>query len=320
MAPALVVEDLEISYRARRADLRLVHGVSFDVRPAEIVGLIGESGSGKTMTLRAIAGALPRNVHVTQGVIRIGHRAQRNRNGEERSARLAMVFADPHASLDPLQRVSAQLKESLFVHQGLRGKAASCEALRLLEEVRLSDPERVSQQLPAQLSGGMAQRVMIAIALSMRPAFLLADEPTSALDATVQLEIVELLVRLVQIESVGMLLATHDMAVVRRACDRVAVMYAGVIVESGLTEEVLTRPSHPYTKLLLAARPRATRGSRLTSIAGEPPSPEDARVGCSFAPRCPYADAICHQEEPPLSPHRHRDVACHHADRVADRP
>ena len=318
----LVVEDLEVEATRRKRRIPLLRGVSFELERGTVLGLIGESGSGKTMTCRSVVGALPHGVAITAGRVRADGSVLRSADGkapQRGAARVGMVFADPHASLDPLQRVGRQVAESLYVHQGLRGAAAKREVHRLLEEVLLPDPERIARQYPFQLSGGMAQRAMIAVVLSTKPQFLLADEPTSALDATVQLEILDLLVRLVEVEGVGILLTTHDMAVVRRACQRIGVMYAGKIVEIGNAADVLGRPQHPYTRLLLAARPRGTSAARLTAIPGEPPVPGEPQPPCAFAPRCPYATALCHEQEPALAPHAGSLAACHFAGHLDER-
>jgi oligopeptide/dipeptide ABC transporter ATP-binding protein len=259
------------------------------------------------MTCRAVVGALPYSASITGGRIRIGSHSTE----AERQARVAMVFADPHSSLDPLQRVRNQIAEVAHVRRGLRRREAAAEAMRLLEQVRLPDPERVARMFPFQLSGGMAQRVMIACVLAGQPQFVLADEPTSALDATVQLEIIDLLVGLARDQGVGILLTTHDVAVAARACDTIGVMYAGRLVELAPASELLNAPQHPYTRMLLMARPRGTRTERLAAIAGEPPVPGEVATACPFAPRCPYAQPLCAEQVPALLARGRTLSACH---------
>lgn len=322
-ADSLVINHLSVELKRKDKPILLLSDVSFEVEPGSVFGLIGESGSGKTMTCRAIAGALPPDASIGTGEVTIGDTAIRRAKGavgRQRPLRVGMVFADPHASLDPLQRVGDQVAEMLRVHQRMRGAVAKQEVLRLFEEVHLPDPERTMRQYPFQLSGGMAQRAMIASVLAGKPQFLLADEPTSALDSTLQLEVLDLLARLVRIEGIGILLTTHDMAVVAGACDRIAVMYAGKIVEMGPAEEVLNNPGHPYTRLLLRARPRGNRSTRLIAIAGEPPVPGDTRHPCSFVPRCPWAEDLCRDQEPSLDPTNQVAVACHFAGNLRELP
>ena len=325
-APAtdhLVIDGVSVELRRQGRVLPLLRDVSVDVGRGHVFGLIGESGSGKTMTCRSVVGALPSGSVVTTGEVRIGRSVlQRARGAVSRRGplRVGMVFADPHASLDPLQRVGNQVAEMVRVHQHLRGAAAKQEVLRLFADVRLPDPERIYRQYSFQLSGGMAQRVMIACVLAAKPHFLLADEPTSALDSTLQLEVLELLARLVRDEGIGILLTTHDMAVVAGACDHIAVMYAGRIVESGPADKVLGAPQHPYTRLLLRARPRGTRTTRLVAIPGEAPVLSDLPGGCSFAPRCPWAQDVCSEEEPPLALCGEVVVACRFAGHLTSLP
>jgi peptide/nickel transport system ATP-binding protein len=310
VADALAIENLTV--RLRRADgalLELLSGVSLTLEPGRILGVIGESGSGKTMTCRAVVGALPEAASITGGAIRIGSHVTQ----VARRARVAMVFADPHSALDPLQRVGAQIAEVVRVRRGLARREATSEALRLLERVVLPEPERIARMFPFQLSGGMAQRVMIACVLAGRPQFILADEPTSALDATVQLEIIDLLIALARDEGVGIMLTTHDMAVAARACDTIAVMYAGRLSELAPASVLISQPEHPYTRLLLRARPRGQSSERLAAIPGEPPVPGQVTTACPFAPRCPYCQTICVEQEPPLIARGQTSTLCHFA-------
>jgi len=292
----LEIEALDTEGRA----VPIVRGVSFEVRQGEILGLLGESGAGKTMICRAITGAMPPGIRIARGEITIGG-----------GGRAAAVFADAHASLDPLQKVGPQIAEVAQVSCGANTRDARREALRLLELLKLREPSRVLGQYPFQLSGGMAQRVMIAAALASQPRFIIADEPTSALDATVQLDVLDVLRQLAVDEHVGILLTMHDIAAASRVCSRIAVAYAGKICETGSVQEITRRPRHPYTRLLMASRPTGRRGEHLTTIAGEPLSPGDPRPPCPFAPRCPRATNICVEIEPPFvgAP---SGFACHH--------
>jgi oligopeptide/dipeptide ABC transporter ATP-binding protein len=322
-AEHLVIDDLSVELTRKGKTLQLLRSVSLDVAQGRVFGLIGESGSGKTMTCRAVVGGLPAGAVVSTGEISIGRsivRRARGRVDREAALRAAMVFADPHASLDPLQRVGDQVGEMLHVHQGLRGRAAKREVIRLLAEVRLPDPEHVYRQYPFQLSGGMAQRAMIATVLGAKPDFLLADEPTSALDSTIQQDILDLLLRLVREEGVGILLTTHDMSVVANTCDEIAVMYAGKIIEAGPSADVLGDPQHPYTRMLMRARPRGTRTHRLAAIPGEPPVPGEPLPACAVQPRCPWAEDVCVDVEPPLVAHGASVALCHFAGRLTELP
>jgi peptide/nickel transport system ATP-binding protein len=292
---SLQVDNLSVTHR--RTGAELVRSVSLAVAPGEIVGLIGESGSGKTMFCRAIVGALPHGLAISAGSIRLTTPTQKRRGAMS----IGMVFADPHASLDPLQKVGHQISEMARVHGALRPRDARKRTLELLQAVAINAPARVYDLYPFEISGGMAQRAMIASVLAANPQFLLADEPTSALDATVQLEILDLLRDLASEQKVGIVLTTHDIAVAGRICNSIGVMYAGRIVEAGRADDVLTRPEHPYTQLLLHARPRGTRAERLAAIPGEPPAPGDITQGCRFVSRCPRAAAICEEIDPALA-------------------
>lgn len=312
----LIVEGLSV---VLGDDVPVIRDVSFAIERGRILGLIGESGSGKTMTCRAIVRALPHNVRRVKGRIRIGELELAEKRARKESIRTAMVFADAHASLDPLQRIGNQISEVLRVSVGLGRSAAKAEARRLLAKVLIADPERVARLYPFEVSGGMAQRAMIASVLAAQPHFLLADEPTSALDATVQLEILDLLRALATTENVGIVLTTHDMAAAARVCDSIGVMYAGRLVEVGPAADVLARPSHPYTQLLLQARPRGTSRTRLAAIPGEPPVAGERLPGCAFAPRCPFARELCTADEPALVRGAGgTEAACHFVDSLQE--
>jgi len=296
---ALRVDDLQVSVGDR---LVAVRGVSFEVRPGESVGLVGESGSGKTLTCRAVLGLMPETGHVDAGTIVLGHgadaadltRAGRRAWRQVRGIRLAAVFQDPASYLNPSLTVGHQVDEVLRVTGGLGRAAARVRALELLTEVGIDRAAEVYHQYPFELSGGMLQRVVLAIAISLNPELLVADEATTALDTVVQAEVLELLRRLRRTHGLSLLLVTHDLAVVAETCDRVLVMYAGEIVESGPTERVLGDPQHPYTRALMGVASVGDWSRRtLDTIPGQPPAAGDRLPGCRFAPRCTNARDDC---------------------------
>ena len=303
--PLLAIRDLSVGLRSRSGVTPLVRGVSLDVRPGERVGLVGESGSGKSLTLLAAMGLLAGSpVEVTGGSVRLGgtelvgapDRVLRGFRGSQ----IAMIYQDPMTSLDPVQRVGAQIAEGLRAH-GASRRGAQERTLAVLAEVQLPDPARLARAYPHELSGGMRQRVMIAAALAGNPRLLLADEPTTALDVTIQRQILALVARLQQARHLAVLWVTHDLGVAAQFVQRLAVMYAGRIVEVGPTTAVFASPQHPYTAALLRAVP-STSGERsaLGQIPGSPPDPARLPAGCSFAPRCPQALARCSLTDPVL--------------------
>jgi len=315
VSPALSVAGLTLSI----GGANIVDGVSFSVARGEVMALVGESGCGKSLTAQAAMRLLPRAVKQERGEVRLAGSdlcaLPERRLQQLRGRRISMIFQEPQAALDPLSTVGTQVAEA----SGLRGTAARAAVLAMLDEVGISDPARRINQYPFELSGGMAQRVMIATALISRPDVLIADEPTTALDVTIQAQILELLRRLAADRGTAIVLITHDMGVVADIADRLAVMYAGRIAETGGTAQVFARPRHPYTALLLAALPRLTDEpkSQLAVIAGQVPSPGQFGSACRFAGRCPLATGQCQAEQPPL-----RDMgggqfsACWHAERV----
>jgi oligopeptide/dipeptide ABC transporter ATP-binding protein len=314
--PALIVENLSLAI----GPAQVVDRIGFAVAPGEVLSLVGESGCGKSLTAAAIMRLLPDAVRQTGGSIRLGAEDicayPERRMQQLRGRRLSMIFQEPQAALDPLSPIGAQIAEAL------RQPASQARpaVLRMLRDVGISDPERRIDQYPFELSGGMCQRVMIASALIAHPAVLLADEPTTALDVTIQAQILDLLRRLATERQTAVVLITHDMGVVADIADRVAVMYAGRIAETGPTEALFAAPRHPYTALLLASIPRLTDEpkSKLAVIEGRVPTPAEFGPGCRFASRCPLADQRCTQETPPLRPiGENRLTACFHAERVA---
>jgi peptide/nickel transport system ATP-binding protein len=295
----LRVHDLQVSVGDH---LVAVRDVSFRIGRGESVGLVGESGSGKTLTCRSVLGLLPDTGQVDRGSIRLGAsdsaveltRARRSTWNQVRGTRVAAVFQDPASYLNPSLTVGHQVDEVLRVRGGLGRREAQERTLELLLEVGLHDAELVYHRYPFELSGGMLQRVTIAIAISLNPELLIADEATTALDTVVQAEILELLRRLRRTHGLSLLLVTHDLAVVAETCDRVLVMYAGEIVESGPTEQVLGDPQHPYTQALMGVASLGDWSRRtLDTIPGQPPAAGEEMPGCRFAPRCRYAAPEC---------------------------
>jgi peptide/nickel transport system ATP-binding protein len=305
--PMLKVDDLQVSIGHH---LVAVRDVSFEIRRGESVGLVGESGSGKTLTCRSVLGLLPETGRVDGGSIVLGSGdasvelvgARRGTWNKVRGTRIAAVFQDPASYLNPSLTIGHQVDEVLRVRGGLGRHAARERTLELLLEVGLHDAELVYHRYPFELSGGMLQRVIIAIAVSLNPELLIADEATTALDTVVQAEILELLLRLRRTHQLSLLLVTHDLAVVAESCDRVLVMYAGEIVESGPTEQVLGDPQHPYTQALMGVASIGDWSRRtLDTIPGTPPAAGEELPGCRFAPRCRYAAAECVSGPVPLA-------------------
>ena len=294
-ADVLAIDDLAVEFRTERGWVRVVDGIDLRVGTGETVGLVGESGSGKTVTSLAAMGLLPQGAHrIPQGSIRLCDEElvgmPERRLADLRGDRVAMIFQEPRRSLDPAFTVGDQIAEVLRRHRGLSRRAALREATAMLDVVGIADAARRVADYPHQFSGGMCQRVMLAIALACRPRLLIADEPTTALDVTVQAEMLRLMRELQDEFEVSILFITHDLGVVAQMCDRVEVMYAGQVVESSHAEEMFARPRHPYTEGLLAAVPdHAQPGGRLRSIRGAVPAPWDLPGGCRFHPRCDHA-------------------------------
>ncbi|MGQ0569078.1 MAG: ABC transporter ATP-binding protein [Armatimonadota bacterium] len=314
-APLLSIRNLMVQFTSEGRVSRAVDGVDLDVHNGETVGLVGETGCGKSVTALAVLGLVPSPPgRIAGGHVIFESEELLKKSPAElrriRGAGISMVFQEPMTSLDPSFTVGSQLTEVLEAHRGLRGETARREALKLLDEVRMPHPKRVLGQYPFQLSGGMRQRVMIALALSCRPRLLIADEPTTALDVTVQAQIFSLLKDLQAQLGMAILLITHDLAVVAENCDRLYVMYAGRIAESASVDALFGEPLHPYTQGLMTAVP-GRGGARLHAIPGEVPSAAQYPPGCRFWPRCPHAMARCRESHPPLlEPSSGHQVAC----------
>ncbi|BFH59601.1 ABC transporter ATP-binding protein [Paenibacillus azoreducens] len=295
----LTVDELKVSFQTRDGQNQAVRGVSFHVGAGETVGIVGESGSGKSVTAKAIMGLITPPGKVTNGkIVFQGTDLSGLSEGEWRKLRgnrIAMVFQDPMTSLNPVKTIGFQMAEVIRRHRGLGKKEAIQEAVEMLRKVGITEPERRVKQYPHEFSGGMRQRVMIAMALSCSPELLIADEPTTALDVTIQAQILDLLKQLKDESDTAVLLITHDLGVVAQVCSRVVVMYGGMVMEEGTVEDIFYRTGHPYTQGLLRSLPkRAGAGKeRLVPIEGSPPDLIDPPAGCPFRDRCPYAFGKC---------------------------
>jgi oligopeptide transport system ATP-binding protein len=318
--PLLQVRDLTVQFHTDDGIVRAVDGVSFDLERGETLGLVGESGCGKSVSALSILRLIPQPPgRIVRGEVLFDGvdllKLSESQLRRIRGAQIAMIFQDPLSSLNPVLSIGHQVGEALERHKGLRGRALRNRVLELLDLVRLPDPQRILDAYPHQLSGGMRQRAMIAAALSCDPQILIADEPTTALDVTVQDQILELIRDLADQFHAAIILITHNLGVVAGMADRVNVMYAGQIVETGPVDEIFADPAHPYTQGLLASIPRLDRplGERLRPIEGTPAVPIGELLGCPFAPRCEYATEQSRTELPTLEPYqgneRHQ-VAC----------
>jgi peptide/nickel transport system ATP-binding protein len=321
--PLLDVRDLRVRYATRRGLVHAVDGVSFSVTRGEVVAIVGESGSGKSVLARSVMG-LERDVAGARldGDVRFdGHPVLELRPRERRALwarRIGMVFQNPLTSLNPVLRVGDQIAELLRVHRSLSRRDASERAAELLAEVRIPGPRARLRQYPHELSGGMRQRVAIALAVACEPDLLLADEPTTALDVTVQRRVLDLLAQLTAAHGMATVLVTHDLGIAARYADRTLVMYGGRIVEQGPAGRLFDDADHPYTRGLVRSIPRlsARRDQPLEPIGGRPPDLRSLPTGCRFAPRCPVAIDRCQHEDPALHPGPRTTVACHLVDEV----
>jgi oligopeptide/dipeptide ABC transporter ATP-binding protein len=325
VAPLLAVDNLRVEFAARRV-VHAVRGLSYTIAPGETLGLVGESGSGKSVSALALLGLLPKRVgRITAGSVLFEGRELVGLSEEQlrhvRGARIAMIFQDPLSSLNPVLTVGRQITEGLETHRGLNHRAASKRAVELLDMVGIPAARRRVDDYPHQFSGGMRQRAMIAMALACEPALLIADEPTTALDVTIRAQILDLLGRLRADLNMAVLMITHDLGVVAGFADRLAVMYAGRIVETGQTEDVLARPEHPYTVGLLQSLPRLDRPrqAELKPIGGTPPDLATRIVGCPFAPRCAWRLDLCWSVDAEMLPAGH-DANVEHFAACHDRP
>ncbi len=329
MSHLLEVKNLEVRFALRFGDLTAIDGVSFTLDKGERLGLVGESGAGKSVTGFAIINLISKPGYISRGHILFDGENLAELPGEKmrdiRGNRISMIFQDPMMTLNPVLTIGTQMCETLMAHRNISRKQAEAVALEKLRKVYISSPEQRLSQYPHEFSGGMRQRIVIAIALLTDPALIIADEPTTALDVTIQAEIMDLLLELCASEDMGLILITHDLGVVSRVTEKIAVMYAGKIVESGPTENIITDPLHPYTKGLIRALPdpeRRGQGERLQQIPGTMPTLTALPRGCSFHPRCEIKGGICEKEIPESRAVKgqKREVACHMAENPSPPP
>ena len=312
----LDVKELSVHFGDKNTPFKAVDRISYQVAQGEVLGIVGESGSGKSVSSLAIMGLIDHPGRVSAeslqfentNLLTLESKAKRQLIGAD----VAMIFQDPMTSLNPAYTVGFQIMEALKTHEGGTKKARKDRTLELLRLVGIPDPESRIDVYPHQLSGGMSQRVMIAMAIACRPKLLIADEPTTALDVTIQAQIMELLLELQKKECMSLILITHDLALVAEAADRIIVMYAGQIVEEGTAKDIFREPKHPYTQALLRSLPEFAEGkSRLESLQGVVPGKYDRPTGCLLNPRCPYATEYCRQVEPQLHHIGSHKVKCH---------
>lgn len=300
------IRDLSVTFHRGRRPTKAVNGVSLSVKAGEVVALLGESGSGKSVTMRSLLRLHPKGTDVTGSMVISGRDVMalsKRELGDLRGATVSMVFQEPRLALDPVYTIGRQIEETIIRHEKVSRQVASERALALFQKVRIPSPERRLKNYPHEMSGGMLQRSMIAMALACNPKVLLADEPTTALDATVQIQILLLIRELQKEYGLSVIFVTHDIGVAAEVADRIAVMYAGRIVEEGKVGDIIRDPKHPYTKGLLGARVELAHGrERLVTIPGSPPDLAALPAGCAFAPRCPQASPICRRQVPPLRP------------------
>jgi len=329
MEPLLRIENLTVRFRTSNGLVRAVEGATYEVLRGETLAVVGESGCGKSVTAMAVLGLLPKPpAEIPSGAIVFEGedllQASTERLQQIRGDRISMIFQEPMTSLNPVFTIGDQIMEGLLLHRGLSSEAARAEALHLLDLVRIPAPEQRIDEYPHQLSGGMRQRVMIAMALACRPRLLIADEPTTALDVTVQAQILELLSDLQRELGMSIVLITHDLGVVAETADRVVVMYAGNVVERASVRSLFARPRHPYTAGLFLSLPSLeTEGGALRPIEGAVPDAMNLPSGCRFHPRCPFALPVCRERQPELAareapgeaPHR---SACFYVDEHPD--
>jgi peptide/nickel transport system ATP-binding protein len=315
----LEVRDLHVEAGPRRSAVEILRGVSFTLEPGQRLGMVGESGCGKSMTALSIMRLLRAPLRVSAGEILLEGedllRLSRRQMSRVRGGRIAMIYQDPMSSLNPVKTIGAQIVEAIRAHSDLDRRAASLRAVELLDDVGMPEPATRIGAYPHEFSGGMRQRVMIAMALSGDPAVIIADEPTSALDVTTQARIMELLTRVVEQREVAMILITHDLGVAAGFCDEVQVAYAGRVVERSDVFTLYSNPLHPYTEALLgsACDLETSLDLPVVAIGGQPPQPGELEGVCSFHPRCPIAADVCREQRPPLAPVGASLAACHFA-------
>ena len=301
-APLLDIRNLTVSFATRGGAFRAVDGISLQVEPNEVLAIVGESGSGKSVAMLAVMGLLPWTATVQADAMNFMGQDLRALSAKERrqiiGRDMAMIFQEPMSSLNPCFTVGFQIGEALKTHLGMDKAQRRARSIELLQQVGITDPERRLRAFPHQLSGGMSQRVMIAMALACRPKLLIADEPSTALDVTIQAQILDLLVKLRTETGMGLVLITHDMGVVAETADRVTVQYAGQQVEEASVHALFATPHHPYTHALLAALPERATARRLPAISGVVPGQFDRPAGCLFSPRCTFATEVCKAQVP----------------------
>ncbi|NGP44861.1 ABC transporter ATP-binding protein [Bacillaceae bacterium SIJ1] len=306
--PILSVKDLQVSFHTYAGEVQAVRGVDFELKKGETLAIVGESGSGKSVTTRAVMGLIPQPPGEIKGgeilyedrdLLKLKEKDMQKLRGKD----ISMIFQDPMTALNPTMKVGKQITEGLKKHQNVTGHEAKKRAIELLKLVGIPYPEKRVDQYPHQFSGGMRQRVVIAIALACDPKVLIADEPTTALDVTIQAQILELMNELKEKLGMAIILITHDLGVVASMADRVVVMYGGQVAETGTVDEIFYQPKHPYTWGLLSSMPDLSiEESTLQAIPGSPPDLSDPPVGCPFAARCPYAMKVCIDHNPALEP------------------
>ena len=318
MAPLLEVKDLEVKFALRFGELTAIDGVSFTLDKSERLGLVGESGAGKSVTGFAVINLISKPGYISGGSVKFNGVELTALSFEEmrkiRGNQISMIFQDPMMTLNPVLTVGTQMVETLQAHRNISVADAEKIAVEKLRKVYIPSPEKRLRQYPHEFSGGMRQRIVIAIALLTDPEIIVADEPTTALDVTIQAEIMDLMLELCETEKVGLILITHDLGVVSQVTEKIAVMYAGRIVESGPTALVTSTPMHPYTKGLIHALPGSLQpGDRLNQIPGSMPTLTDIPPGCAFHPRCAIKGGVCETEAPPLISleDARRMAACH---------
>lgn len=316
-SPLLSVQDLRVDFNTYDGVVKALDGVSFEILEGEMFGLVGETGCGKTVTALSIIRLIPENGRITEGKMLFRTEDLLHKTEEEmrslRGGKISMIFQDPTVSLNPVFTVGQQITDVIAIHQHVKKEEAEKRAVEAFKLVALADPEKTLELYPHELSGGMQQRVIIAMALSSNPDMLIADEPTSSVDVTIQAQLLKRLLEIKSSENLAILLITHSMGIVAETCDKVGVMYAGNVVEMGTMREVLKNPLHPYTKGLLEAIPKPqTRGKRLPIVKGTIPDLINRPRGCAFHPRCPHAIKICREEKPAtVEIDAGRYVACH---------